>query len=424
MDTYIYDGPIYRFSRLFYNHWYGETRAVSAQKALVNLSFKAKQIFGMQPFSSLTLNPKFLTCTKREDNKDTPNTKEIKHCPKCGAVLTDGGYCPVCDDGDFEYFDDTINEGYPEPKKLYSLDNKKATWDSDAEDFIYWDSESKYDDKYATCYKCRMNPKDFLDLTTAKGAASLEKGNSLGLGKLRDLDIDEFNKEKRQPIFLVISFEGLVSVSNILSGKYTAKVVNHEGCHRMFALMRAGIEEVDVQLKVIGNNYNKYAPYKIKELDLLGQFNENIVVKIKDPIIMSLEKHKEINPRLRETAETTLEEKIEKHDILNPKLWNEDKTLKDDVAEKIKAIVKEFTDELEADGIKFKVKDIRLVGSNCSYNYTEDSDLDVHIIMDESSLNCPDNLYPLLYSSYRSLFNKSLNIDFYGIPVEIYVEME
>ena len=42
--------------------------------------------------------------------------------------------------------------------------------------------------------------------------------------------------------------------------------------------------------------------------------------------------------------------------------------------------------------------------------------------MDTDSLECPDDLYPLLYSAYRSLFNKKYNIDFYGIPVEIYIE--
>lgn len=119
-----------------------------------------------------------------------------------------------------------------------------------------------------------------------------------------------------------------------------------------------------------------------------------------------------------------LSEDIEKHKTLNPKLWNEDNTLKEEVRDKIKEIVDEFTNGLKQDGIKFDIKDIRLVGSNCSFNYTKDSDLDVHIIMKEDSLDCPYNLYPLIYSSYRSIFNKDLNIDFYGIPVEIYVEME
>lgn len=120
----------------------------------------------------------------------------------------------------------------------------------------------------------------------------------------------------------------------------------------------------------------------------------------------------------------SLVEDIEKHETLNPKLWNSDNTLKDEVKEKIMEIVKDFTDGLEKDGIKFNLKDVKLVGSNCSYNYNKDSDLDIHLVMDTKSLECPDNLYPLLYSSYRSIWNKNHDIDFYGIPVEIFVETD
>ena len=91
-----------------------------------------------------------------------------------------------------------------------------------------------------------------------------------------------------------------------------------------------------------------------------------------------------------------LEEDIEKHDTLNPVLWNEDGTLKPEVKEKIDEIVKDFLDGLAEDGIKINVKDVKLVGSNCSYNYTKDSDLDIHIVADTKSLECPDNLYPIL----------------------------
>ena len=69
-------------------------------------------------------------------------------------------------------------------------------------------------------------------------------------------------------------------------------------------------------------------------------------------------------------------------------------------------------EELKEDGIKFNLKDIKIVGSNCSYNYTDKSDLDMHLIIDTNSLECHDNLYPLLYSAYRSIFNKKFDIDF------------
>ena len=114
-----------------------------------------------------------------------------------------------------------------------------------------------------------------------------------------------------------------------------------------------------------------------------------------------------------------------KHDTLNPKLWDiQTNTLKPEVKEKIMDIVDDFCDGLAKDDIKFKLKDIKLVGSNCSYNYNDKSDLDIHLVMDTQSLRCPDNLYPLLYSSYRSIWNKNHDVDFYGVPVEIFVETD
>lgn len=126
------------------------------------------------------------------------------------------------------------------------------------------------------------------------------------------------------------------------------------------------------------------------------------------------------NPLVEEITDLT--EKIEKHDRLNPLLFENNK-LKDDVKEAIIKIANKFIDDLKEDGVKFKMKDIILVGSNISYNYTEDSDLDIHIIADKDSLDCSEEVYNLLYGAYRSLFNKNYDITIKDIPVEIYVEL-
>ena len=127
-------------------------------------------------------------------------------------------------------------------------------------------------------------------------------------------------------------------------------------------------------------------------------------------------------PRCDDGAED-LDEKVEKHDKLNPKLWDGDK-LKPEVADKIMSLSTDFIKELYDDGIKFDLADVRIVGSNCSYNYTDRSDLDVHIVADTSDLECQDDLYPSLYNAYKSLWNKNHSVKFYGIPVEIFVEVE
>lgn len=121
-------------------------------------------------------------------------------------------------------------------------------------------------------------------------------------------------------------------------------------------------------------------------------------------------------------TEDVLPENIEKHDTLNPLLF-EGNELKPEIKEAIEKIVNQFVEDLKTDGVKIEVKDVILVGSNVSYNYTKDSDLDIHIIVDKDTLDCDPELYTLLYGAYRSLFNKNYDITIKGIPVEIYVEL-
>jgi hypothetical protein len=62
---------------------------------------------------------------------------------------------------------------------------------------------------------------------------------------------------------------------------------------------------------------------------------------------------------------------------LNPKLFKNNKLI-DEVRTKIFSIVNEFKEFIE---IPINILDIRIVGSNASYNYNEHSDLDIHLIV-------------------------------------------
>ena len=114
-----------------------------------------------------------------------------------------------------------------------------------------------------------------------------------------------------------------------------------------------------------------------------------------------------------------LEETIEKHDKLNPKLFGADNKLLPQVVDKINEIVEEFKDELAEEQVELVVKDIVLIGSNVSFNYTKDSDLDVHIVTNMEGKSAD---YGKIYDAYRKLWNRRMSINFYGIPVELYVE--
>lgn len=117
-----------------------------------------------------------------------------------------------------------------------------------------------------------------------------------------------------------------------------------------------------------------------------------------------------------------LVEKVELHDRLNPKIWNEDGTLRKEVEEKLHEIVDQFILELYDSDIPIKVLDARLVGSNASFNYTEKSDLDVHIIANFNEASCDTNVLSLLYNYFKKNFNNSYDISIYGVPIELYIE--
>ena len=124
------------------------------------------------------------------------------------------------------------------------------------------------------------------------------------------------------------------------------------------------------------------------------------------------------------SAVAALTEAVEKHDTLNSKLFTKDEILKDKVRDKMLEIVDEFLADLKEQDIKVKVDDILLIGSNASYNYTKNSDIDLHILTNAKAAKYSPEVATALYSAYRSLFNKNLDITLYDIPLEIFVETE
>jgi predicted nucleotidyltransferase len=132
----------------------------------------------------------------------------------------------------------------------------------------------------------------------------------------------------------------------------------------------------------------------------------------------------ELVEQLEKTTRTELHEAVEKHDKLNSKLFTKEELLKDKVRDKMLEIVDEFLADLKEQDIKIKVDDILLIGSNASYNYTKDSDIDLHILANAKAAKYDADVATALYSAYRSLFNKNLDIELYDIPVEIFVETE
>lgn len=108
---------------------------------------------------------------------------------------------------------------------------------------------------------------------------------------------------------------------------------------------------------------------------------------------------------------------IQYHKDLNPKLWDGNK-LKPDVREKLLEIAEAFIDFID---VGLKAEDVILTGSSANYNWTDKSDVDVHIIVDFEKVGCED-LAEELFDSKKDGFKERYDITVNGLPVECYVQ--
>jgi hypothetical protein len=101
------------------------------------------------------------------------------------------------------------------------------------------------------------------------------------------------------------------------------------------------------------------------------------------------------------------------HDRLNPKLWDGDQ-LRPEVKIKLLQIADKFREFVDLD---IPVLDIHITGGQVTYHYTEQSDLDLHLILDYDKINCDQEVEELL-DTKRLLFKEKYQINIRGIPIE------
>jgi len=119
----------------------------------------------------------------------------------------------------------------------------------------------------------------------------------------------------------------------------------------------------------------------------------------------------------------SLEEEVEPesfdtHDTLEARIWDGEQ-IKPEISEKLVKIAQDFIDNLP---VEIDVEDVRLTGSLSNYNWSNYSDVDLHIIVDFLGVDENRALVKSFFDNARMKWNDRHHITMKGYDVEIYVE--
>lgn len=119
-----------------------------------------------------------------------------------------------------------------------------------------------------------------------------------------------------------------------------------------------------------------------------------------------------------------IELNIEYHNQLNPKLWTEqdgEYLLHDDVQEALEDASQAFFVFLELPDLE--IEDVTMTGSSANYNWTESSDMDIHLVVDMTKATKEFGKLTVQYfDAIKQIWNELHDITIKGIPVEFYVQ--
>ena len=108
------------------------------------------------------------------------------------------------------------------------------------------------------------------------------------------------------------------------------------------------------------------------------------------------------------------------NDTLHPSFWDAAKNFDQDLREKLLTIAQDVS---EGAGVKTDIiDDIQLTGSMANFNYTDFSDLDVHILLDFAKINHDEDLVKKALDGKRFVWNLRHDIKMGGHDVEVYFQ--
>ena len=109
-------------------------------------------------------------------------------------------------------------------------------------------------------------------------------------------------------------------------------------------------------------------------------------------------------------------------DSLSDNIFEESKgkfTMRDDIR---KALIKISEDFISTLGVEFFIHDIVLTGSLSNYNWSNYSDVDLHIIIDFKESKYNSDILKEFFDAKKNVWNEKHNVVIKGFDVELYVQ--
>ena len=109
---------------------------------------------------------------------------------------------------------------------------------------------------------------------------------------------------------------------------------------------------------------------------------------------------------------------FEMKDHLNPKIWDENDKLKKRIKETLMAIGQEFHKSLD---VEAPIDDIIFTGSLANFNWSEYSDVDLHVLIDFNKFDDKE-LIKKYFDAKKAVWNDNHDIKIKGYDVELYAQ--
>ena len=111
-------------------------------------------------------------------------------------------------------------------------------------------------------------------------------------------------------------------------------------------------------------------------------------------------------------------------DSLNSEIWDdhdniEESKMKPEIRDGLLDIANEFVEFL---GFDIFVQDVTMTGSLANFNWSDYSDIDLHIIYDFKESGEQEELFKDLFNLKKTVFNSQHDITVKGYEVELYVQ--